>query len=398
MKKEKTPKQIFEEFENGQVDRSSMTNNYLNLIEKGKGSYFRAECIDFLGKIQPIENVVYKKVENIMLSDASPLVRSAALKLIIQFKFKEGLNSLKWVIIHDNSPLILKTVLLSLDKKREDLVIIENALLQRFRKLFGLIEREARFFLDLFKILARDEKYLNIEEFWNEDYWPSDIFEINERVWVAVKDFRVQALNLNDFNLNEIPKSIGLLYHLKRLTITENNLNQIPEKYFEKVINTKKEKYIDQGVNPEEAPLLALLELLNGQKLEKINSLKDLIGSMMYDLYHNMRNYMINDKGFITHIYLYSRTPVLGIIPNQLCRLKYLEELHMMNDNFKFIPSCIGNLTSLRVLNLMENKISNIPESMKNLRNLEELNLGYNKITNVPQFLKKLPSIRELHI
>jgi len=89
-KKEKTPKQIFEEFENGQVDRSSMTNNYLNLIEKGKGSYFRAECIDFLGKIQPIENVVYKKVENIMLSDASPLVRSAALKLIIQFKFKES--------------------------------------------------------------------------------------------------------------------------------------------------------------------------------------------------------------------------------------------------------------------------------------------------------------------
>ena len=95
MNGEKNPKYIFELYQKGELDRITAINTYLSLIESGSGVIFRSQCLDYLGFIHPLGNESFKKIENFLLSDTSPLVRISAATIIIQDFLDEGLSSLK---------------------------------------------------------------------------------------------------------------------------------------------------------------------------------------------------------------------------------------------------------------------------------------------------------------
>ena len=201
-----------------------------------------------------------------------------------------------------------------------------------------------------------------------------------------LKNLRI--LKLEENNLNSLPHWIGSLNRLRHLALWNNNIKLIPKSLFELAKRKQAKKYIIKGVNEDEAPILGLLELLSGFRLQKIEKNVDIYHSEKYDPLHFMYHYKINELCYLTHIYLYFREPYLGVFPQQICSLNYLEELHLSNHFIKFIPECIGNLTSLKVLNLMCNEIESLPESMKKLRNLERVSFYDNPLKEIPDFLK----------
>ncbi|MFX0042978.1 MAG: leucine-rich repeat domain-containing protein, partial [Candidatus Hodarchaeota archaeon] len=201
-----------------------------------------------------------------------------------------------------------------------------------------------------------------------------------------LKNLRI--LKLEENKLNSLPHWIGSLNRLRHLPLWNNNIKLIPKSLFELAKRKQAKKYIIKGVNEDEAPVLGLLELLSGFRLQKLEKDEDIYHSEKYDPLHFMNHYKINELGYLTHIYLYSREPYLGVFPPQICSLNYLEELHLSTQFIKFIPECIGNLTSLKVLNLMCNEIKSLPESMKKLRNLERVSFFDNPLKEIPDFLK----------
>jgi hypothetical protein len=161
------------------------------------------------------------------------------------------------------------------------------------------------------------------------------------------------------------------------------------------------EKYVKNGVNYEEASILGLLEILAGQAFVKIE-LETLFFPVTSFFPSLLFYYKINQNGNVIALHLSSELSRIGIFPKEVCKLNFLEELCMVNQNIKNIPECIGELKALKTLNLGFNKINEIPDSIVNLENLEYLYLknheGEQIIDHITENLFKLKQLKVLDL
>lgn len=74
---------------------------------------------------------------------------------------------------------------------------------------------------------------------------------------------------------------------------------------------------------------------------------------------------------------------ILETIPEYICVLEDLEELHCQDFGVKTIPNCLNKLTNLQSLSLSFNKIEKI--NINNIVNLTWLDLSYNLLKEFPE-------------
>ena len=74
---------------------------------------------------------------------------------------------------------------------------------------------------------------------------------------------------------------------------------------------------------------------------------------------------------------LYYYGPIASL-PEEINKLKNLEELILIDNNLKTLPDSISELKSLRILDLSGNPIKTLPESLSNSSSLEKLLVDYN--------------------
>ena len=429
-------KKIYDSVIKNNLNKDTAVEMLLSLIEGSDSADVRIECIEVFGKIANKSLKVFKILENFLLSDESPLVRAAAAKATINNYSKISLNSLLWTIEHDNSSIILKTLYEAFkNSDNEDFSIHINKLNKKLKTIYGIVPKECKFLLDL-------DVQVN---FFNPNFFK--IYLSNSITGVingnymmcAIKNGHIKALNLNNWELSTIPDSIGNLIELNHLILRDNKLRNIPEtirllenletlelgncqisslpdslsnlknlkkltiernfqlKSIPKVLlqlakDNTSQKYIDNSVKPNEAFVLALLEILYGRELEILNNNEDMINR------DKSWHYKVNDNKNVVGIYLFNKfIKYLGIFPEQICSLKYLEELWLPNNALKSIPESIGELINLKSLNLRNNKIEIIPESIKKLKKLDNLKLADNRIKEIPTWVKPLLNKFDLH-
>jgi hypothetical protein len=303
---------------------------------------------------------------------------------------------------------------------------LKDPLNQRLSKIYGIHSQEAKFFLDLeYEIDFFNLDYLKI-------YTTRTIKGVisGNYMMCSVKNGHVKALNLSNWGVNNLPKSIGLLSELKHLILKNNNLRSIPKsvgslrhlrtldlsncnisslpsslsnlfklKKFslnqnrelkelpESVIllakNNLSKKYRWQGVVQKEAFILAILEILTGLVLKKAKDKKSFL------LKNSACHYKINENGNIIGIYVYHpQYSILNTIPGEIVDLEYLKELDLPNNNIIIIPESIEKLFSLTRLNLRNNLIKRIPDSLSELKKLNCLKLAGNRIKKTPEWVQ----------
>ncbi|MFX0134699.1 MAG: leucine-rich repeat domain-containing protein [Candidatus Hodarchaeota archaeon] len=217
----------------------------------------------------------------------------------------------------------------------------------------------------------------------------------------------LEHLNLWDNNLIKLPNTIESLLNLQYLYLDWNKFENLPNIQWDKLKSLKKlsytnnskviefpqslfrlikknfiQKYIDEGVIFNEAPVLGLLEVLTGMKLKKLIKKEKI--SRLYAC-----DYKINLNGNIIGIYLYGyHSFQINIVPEYLSSLKFLEELTLRDQNIEHIPEFIKNITTLKHLDLRRNNIEIIPESILELKLLEFLDIGENKIKEIPKSIR----------
>ena len=82
--------------------------------------------------------------------------------------------------------------------------------------------------------------------------------------------------------------------------------------------------------------------------------------------------FRINKDGHVIGIYIDDPANLgIGILPKQICTLKYLKDLLLANCELSRIPEEIGLLASLRLLDLQHNKIDIIPEHISNIKKIK---------------------------
>jgi Leucine-rich repeat (LRR) protein len=259
----------------------------------------------------------------------------------------------------------------------------------------------------------------------------------------------LKTLGLSGNGLRKIPKSIGNLESLRYLFLEYNRIDKFPKSIknlknlerFEigklskipkwlksltslELLEKRRElrfirKFIEKGINRNEAAVLGFIKSLIGREFKDIVFKEDFmeeIKSGSFSMTDNNGCYKTNEKGHVIVLYI-SLFDVSIPIPEQIRRLKHLEELHILfawmknlpdwigslshlrnlsitdTDSIEIIPASIANLKDLRVLDLSGNNLSEIPESIGNLTNLKQLNLSRNKFKEVPKFIKKLKNL-----
>ena len=106
-----TPEKIHLDVKNGKLSKLEASELLISLIEGSNEANIRKKCIEAFEKIDLKTEKVFKIIENCLVSDENPLVRSASAKAIISNFLKDDLSSLKWTLQHEKSPIVLKTIL-----------------------------------------------------------------------------------------------------------------------------------------------------------------------------------------------------------------------------------------------------------------------------------------------
>lgn len=208
---------------------------------------------------------------------------------------------------------------------------------------------------------------------------------------------RDDVLNLSYLNLEEIPKSVFKLKHLKTLKLIGNNLSEIPTE----ISNLKNLSHLYLYKNKiKSIPIDCLKEMYSLECVDLGDNFVDY--KKVQELYielDKLRDY----KNFVKEVeksdtnteyfHFYGNTTK---IPDELFNLKNLKSLSISGKNISEIPKEISRLKKLERLCLSGNNLSNIPSEIYYLENLTSIVLDNNQFIVFPEKLlemKKLESI-----
>ena len=328
MEKSLSPESVYTSVKNNQISKNLAIDQLISLIEGSNNSKTRSKSINILNNLKASEPRVFKIVETSLLSDESQTVRKSAVNLLGAQFLKDGIDTLTWVVQHDNSPLVINAIFdLNLklgDVRLKSLKKELDGYLDRIALTIGVDHYEAKFILDLEVNFARTEEKYELELETYRLFTRLSDPKLGEN-WLTIKRNHIEALSFNFFNwrylkqnpsmfdsianlqdpivyLNIlrkfhlshiddfiIPKSISRLTKLKKLNLSKNNIRFLPKALF----SLSKLKYLDLSYNmlseiPKEITILKFLDTLRIQN----NQISD-IPKVVSEYIDNLSNFKI---------------------------------------------------------------------------------------------------------
>jgi len=334
-------------------------------------------------------------------SSLKPITALTIAKIIIINFSKNGEDLLRDQIQRETSALFLTQFFKFLTTQTTEMSKnLKTCLIEKYKNMYKVSFEECQFFIDLeaTQIDVVKELDINAGYFTKFETYDLDLLRNTSYFNYVVIDYHIRALDLSRWELNEIPESIRFLSELQHLNLSNLKLQSLPGsikelsnlKYlnlngncitkspkwlFEFSRKQNSKKYLNEGVIYSDATALALLDVFLGEKLEKTDQKNEVIH------WKTALNYKINDNGRVIGIYIKNESSKIGIFPEQICTLKFLQELELPDSSIEHLPECVGNLISLRYLNLYSNRISSIPETINDLTGLEYLDLDDNDLS-----------------
>ncbi len=244
MEKPISPETIYNGVKSKEISKDIAVSQLISLIEGSNNPKIRSESISIFNRLNIHDIRIFKIIENCLLSDESPFVRSSAVNLIGCQFLKEGLEILTWVVQHDNSPLVIKSIFdLNLELTDTRLKSLSKELdnyLEKIALALGIVHNEAKFILDL------EEKFAYTEEKYELELGSYELFTMLKdqklgEFWLTIKKKHIEALSFNYFNwkyLKQNPSMFDSIYNLQDPIIYLNLLRKFHLSHIEDLPHT----------------------------------------------------------------------------------------------------------------------------------------------------------------
>ncbi|MFX0034726.1 MAG: hypothetical protein ACFE9I_03680 [Candidatus Hermodarchaeota archaeon] len=445
-----TPKAIYENLRNKDLDYSSALELLITFIENTDNIDIRIECLQILKKIQSKDEKVFKLLENLLVSDSDEKIRNIAASYMKKFFLHKALEPMKWVIEHETSLRCMITAISTLSKinnLKSRFILMEklNTLYNqkckynlknsfRARKIENIPTQELAeilinyYFISFLKIRFGYLKYefdnfgyvttLDLTNVDPQGIFIPDFLEIisslkhlevldlrfNNLMYIPEISKKLDSIISLDLSYNKIinlPTSIQNLTSLKHLNLKSNRLRSIPESLSSlKLLQTINLRNNMLNKIPKSIKSLKFLENLNLHG-NKINSIEFKLPNSIKELELGWNNFLevpTTIKSLKSLESLGMSGNKLKMIPKWICSFQLLKILDLYDNNIIALPKSMGNLYSLEVLVLRNNQLSHLPETFKFLRKIKKLNLSWNNFTQIPEWIGELNSLEELNL
>jgi Leucine-rich repeat (LRR) protein len=419
------PSTIIQKVKAGQISKSEAIKIFDSILNESESEIERKEAITSIGSMAFNTNSIYKLLEKSMISDESPIVRVEAAKVLLNSYDNLNLTPIIWAIENENSILFFKHLLDFFELNPQ--LTLKNQVINKLTKIYNLAYNDLRFIIDLdyletIKFLNQYQDFINkfeVQQAYQRDLLLQNTSLNNKGLSRIDKTVDGHIIHLTLHDLELIPSSINLLPKLeklkidhcnfkgvnlnnlsldglKQLTFSNNQMDKVP-KWVWIVANKKRhvKNFIKNGVVVSQAATLALLEILCEKSLNPIKRFEQ-------PLLNSAHFYKLDEIGRVIGIFIANLPSKIGIFPNQICNLRYLEELHLVNQNIGELPDGLIKLKKLKILNLSNNHITSLPENFEFMRNLEYIDLHVDEkekeIFQIPDSLKNLHNLKILDL
>jgi len=224
MKVTLNPNTIYQKILQDKINRIEGIEFLISIIEKSDITNVRLESLNILYKLKTRDQVVFRILENCVISDECEEIRIISAKNILTNYLPAGEKCLEWALLNDKSSRLLKVLGKILNNPKIDQhKILYMCYLQRLEKMaekFEVVSEEVPFLLDI--------------EFNIENYH-SFIWDSNSRlIYDDDVMFKIQDQHISELCISlrdQIPSSIKLLKNLKNLNLSCNNLTALPDSF-----------------------------------------------------------------------------------------------------------------------------------------------------------------------
>jgi len=198
----------------------------------------------------------------------------------------------------------------------------------------------------------------------------------------SVKDeinIHIDAIDLSDNKLKDIPEELYAVHDLKKLYLGNNQIRSVE---------------IDSS-------MFDNLELLNlsDNPITRISDEFFQLNSLQTLLLHNTKIEKIDSIGRLTELRTLSLPGTLKVLPKSISDNENLREIYLQgNPNITSFPASLLTLNKLELISLNNTPIKSIPSGIGNLKRLKSLFLANCGITTLPESLFQLPRIKQIHL
>ena len=250
---EKTPDEIFQEFQSRKLNKSSALQILIAIIENSNSDSVRLNAFHILDKIGPSDSLTFKINENLLISDASCEIRISAAHFLTK-KFQEkAISPLKWAFENEkdyNCIIEIINSLVNINSMASKAILVEEVRkIRRMKYLFNDSKITNKAFKKELRSLLKER---NIEEFSNNELAEiiinyKTIIAMKEKfpnVYYELENARVKKLDLSDVefevrgwksefnnNINDLSEIPGLtnLKYLTHLYLSNNKITNIKQ-------------------------------------------------------------------------------------------------------------------------------------------------------------------------
>ena len=375
------PEKIYNDYILQRINKAETIQLLVSLLEGTDNADIIINVLDIFDKLEVRSKQLFEILENLLISDDNPLVRSAAARIIVKYFLKEVLSPIDWTIQHEESSAVLKTLIKSFEKV--DNQYTKALKIELLRSIFGVVQEEIQFFLNLDALI---EDYMELNVDFYKDFQTDDIRDVvRGKAVYAIKQGHVIGLNLAGWTMSVYSIAAG-----SRARSHKNITDCIT--YLPKSIENLKQLQI---LDLSDCSMLRLLPktLSSLKELRALNLRNCLMLRKLPNNIGNLQSLEVLDLGVCTN---------LSELPESVCNLRNLIELRYNGDwafmPLSSVPENIGNLQDLEILELVgcKNLIS-LPKSIGLLRSLEILDLSYCKnLRSLPENISNLISLKKL--
>ena len=222
MKVTLNPNTIYQKILQDKINRIEGIEFLISIVEKSDTPSARLESLKILYRLKTQDQIVFKTLENCIISDESEEIRIISAKIVLENYLHIGEKCLEWALLNDKSSRLLKVLGKMLNDQKID----------RYKNLYAIYLHRLEKIGEKLDVVFEEVPFLLDIEFSIENYnsfnWSSNSKLIyDDDVMLKIQDQHISELSIS--LRDQIPSSIELLKNLKNLDLSCNNLTDLPD-------------------------------------------------------------------------------------------------------------------------------------------------------------------------